>query len=75
MPTHTITTKLGMSRICFDFIWRNFHVQCDTERYQDDPEESNDELNDKEEDDLHEQTLERVQREEEHLHQDDLALD
>eukprot|EP00957_Ditylum_brightwellii_P175294 13344773-Ditylum_brightwellii.AAC.1 len=75
MPTHIITTKLGMSHNCFDFIWRHFHVQYNTEHYQDDPEESDDELDDKEEDELHKQTLERVQRDEEHLHQDDLALD
>eukprot|EP00957_Ditylum_brightwellii_P098913 7535053-Ditylum_brightwellii.AAC.1 len=37
MPWHAITTMFGMTRCCFNFIWRHFHVQGKRINYQDDP--------------------------------------
>eukprot|EP00957_Ditylum_brightwellii_P153217 11661472-Ditylum_brightwellii.AAC.2 len=34
MPSHSITTKFGMTWDHFNFIWQHFHVQSDSEHYQ-----------------------------------------
>ena len=73
MPKHEITTMFGMTRDRFKFIWRHFHVQAETEHYQEDDGTED------EDDDMEElfvdQVFERVQKEEEYLLQDDSSVD
>eukprot|EP00957_Ditylum_brightwellii_P022588 1703884-Ditylum_brightwellii.AAC.1 len=77
MPTHKITTMLGMTRDRFSFIWRHFHVQSNAASYQ---EEVSDSENDTKEDEqveehLVEQRMEKMQVEEEERNRDDSSVE
>eukprot|EP00957_Ditylum_brightwellii_P098303 7490046-Ditylum_brightwellii.AAC.1 len=67
MPTHPITSMLGMARDRFGFIWRHFRVQSNRATYQEENLDSDDDTDkdDKGKEYLVEQCLERVQAEEE----------
>eukprot|EP00957_Ditylum_brightwellii_P167423 12745590-Ditylum_brightwellii.AAC.1 len=42
MPTHPITSMLGMTRDRFGLIWRHFHMQSNTTTYQEEISDSDD---------------------------------
>eukprot|EP00957_Ditylum_brightwellii_P171778 13076709-Ditylum_brightwellii.AAC.1 len=62
-----------MSHNRFDFIWWHFHVQTDTENYQDDMSDIEDDSNEEEE--WIEQTLEQVEAYEYVMDEDDSLLE
>eukprot|EP00957_Ditylum_brightwellii_P148412 11299250-Ditylum_brightwellii.AAC.1 len=60
---------LGMTRDQFRLIWRHFHVQADTQMYQEGSTDNEDNTEDDDKD-LTEQMMERVQMEEEEKNKD-----